>query len=315
MRSISRFATAITALIAISITVVLVGRNGCRAAPFNGTRPDGGPLPRKFERLLPLHKQLGRPRPGEWLAEHEESGQGFRQYVRSGPIRPDKTRKTIYIQPLGQFDKSQRRIVRESAEFMELYFGLPVKVGDDMSLNVIPAEAQRTHPSWGMKQISSIYVLNQVLIPRLPKDAVASIAFTTSDLWPGDNWNFVFGQASLAYRVGVWSLYRFGDPNENEAAYRLCLRRALQTATHEMGHMFSMHHCIFYDCNMCGSNHLEEADSRPMALCPQCLAKLYYATGVEPKQRFEKLIAFCKKHGLEEEQAFYEKSLAAISEH
>lgn len=307
MKRFSRPATAIIALTAVALTVVLVDRNGCGSPP-----PDGGPLPRKFEKLVPLHKTLGRPRPGDWLAEHEESGQGFRQYVRSHPIRPDKIRKTIYIQPLGEFDKTQRRIVQTSAEFLENYFGLPVKISDDLSLDVIPDEARRTHPSWGMKQINSGYVLNAVLKPRLPKDAVASIAFTTSDLWPGEGWNFVFGQASLAYRVGVWSLYRFGDPDESEAAYRLCLRRALQTATHEMGHMFSMHHCIFYECNMCGSNHLKESDRRPMALCPQCLAKLCYATGVEPIARYEKLINFCKKHGLQEEQAFYEKSLSAM---
>lgn len=301
MQHFPRFPTATAALIAATLLV------GCGAAA-----PDGGPLPHKFEKLVPLHKTLGRPRPGDWLAEHEESGQTFRQYVRSRPIRPDKTRKMIYIQPLGQFDETQRRIVQTSAEFMEIYFGLPVKVGDDLPLDVIPDDARRTHPSWGMKQINSGYVLNAVLPPRLPKNAVASIAFTTSDLWPGKGWNFVFGQASLASRVGVWSLYRFGDPHQSEAAYRLCLRRALQTATHEMGHMFTMHHCIYYECNMCGSNHLQESDRRPMALCPQCLAKLCHATGVDPKSRFEKLIAFCKKHGLKEEQAFYEKSLSAM---
>ena len=243
------------ALIVVVSSVFAICSNGCGAAPA-----DGGPLPRKFEKLLPLHKKLGPPRSGDWLAEHDESGQGYRQYVRSRPILPDKIRTTIYIQPLGQFDKTQRRIVRESAQFMELYFGLPVVVREDLSLDVIPDEARRTHPSWGMKQIASGYVLHQVLTPRLPKDAVASIAFTTSDLWPGKGWNFVFGQASLASRVGVWSLYRFGDPHESREAYRLCLRRTLQTSTHEMGHMFSMHHCIFHQCNMCGSNNLEEAD-------------------------------------------------------
>ena len=76
--------------------------------------------------------------------------------------------------------------------------------------------------------------------------------------------------------------------------------------------MFSMRHCIAYECNMCGSNHRAESDRRPLALCPHCLAKLSYATGADPKKRFEKLIAFCKANGLEQEQAFYEKSLAAL---
>ena len=294
-------------LIAAVWASFLLGANGCGASA-----PDCGPLPSKFEKLKPLHQKLGKPRRGDWLAEHEERGQGFRQYVRSGPIRPDEKHTTIYIQPLGPFDKTQRRILQTTAEFMEIYFGLPVKVREDLPLDVVPDKARRTHPSWGMKQISSLYVLNKVLSPRLPKDAVAYIAFTASDLWPGDDWNFVFGQALLTGRVGVWSLYRFGDPEESEESYRRCLRRVLQTATHEMGHMFSMQHCIYYECNMCGSNNLEEADRHPLALCPVCLAKLCYATGAEPKNRFEKLIEFCKKHGLEKEQAFYEKSLGAM---
>ena len=63
---------------------------------------------------------------------------------------------------------------------------------------------------------------------------------------------------------------------------------------------------------MCGSNHRAESDRRPLALCPHCLAKLCYATGVDPAKRFERLIAFCKRHGLAKEEAFYRKSLEAL---
>ena len=38
------------------------------------------------------------------------------------------------------------------------------------------------------------------------------ISFTSTDLWPGEDWNFVFGQASFEKPVGVWSLHRLGDP-------------------------------------------------------------------------------------------------------
>ena len=55
--------------------------------------------------------------------------------------------------------------------------------------------------------------------PRRPEDAVAVLGLTTSDLWPGEGWNFVFGQASLRDRIGVWSLYRFGDPERSDADY------------------------------------------------------------------------------------------------
>ena len=138
------------------------------------------------------------------------------------------------------------------------------------------------------------------------------IAFTAADLWPGEGWNYVFGQASLGDRVGVWSIHRYGDPGRGDEAFRRCLLRTLKTATHETGHMFSMAHCTLYECNMCGSNHLPEADRHPLELCPHCLAKLCYATGAKPAKRFQELIEFYKAHGLKAEQEFCEKSLDAL---
>ena len=44
-------------------------------------------LPEMFQRLLPLHAKLGPPQPGEWLAEHEEPGQSYQQYLRGRPVR------------------------------------------------------------------------------------------------------------------------------------------------------------------------------------------------------------------------------------
>jgi len=281
-------------------------------------RPAESPLPEPFGKLLPLHKPLGRPAPGEWLDQHYERGQSYQEYVRSKPVRPDRapsagwSRRTIYVQPLGSFTGTQRKVIRLASEYMEAYFNLPVKVLDDLPLSLIPAKARRVHPSWKVPQILSTYVLDEVLAPRLPKDAVAYIAFTASDLWPGEGWNFVFGQASLGDRVGVWSLYRYGDPDQSDAAFRLFLLRTIKVGTHETGHMFSMQHCTLYECNMCGSNHLREADRCPLWLCPVCLAKLCFAAGADPVKRYERLAAFCKANGLQREQEFFEKSLSVL---
>jgi archaemetzincin len=269
-------------------------------------------LPPRFARLVPLHAKLAPPQPGDWLAEHKEPGQTYAQYVRSRPRRADRKRRVIYVQPLGKFDATQRKVLDRTAEFLGIYFQLPVKTRDDMSLAVIPADARREHPTWHIKQILSTYVLDEVLRPQLPDDACAYIALTTSDLWPGRGWNFVFGQASLSERVGVWSIARNGDPHGGDAAFRECLLRTLKTASHETGHMFSMQHCTLYECNMCGSNHREEADRRSLALCPHCLAKLCYATGADPVRRFKDLAAFSGRAGLKSEQEFYERSLALL---
>jgi len=159
---------------------------------------------------------------------------------------------------------------------------VPVEVRQRVPLADIPGRARRTHPEWGDEQILATYLLHEVLEPDRPEDALAYLALTASDLWPGAGWNFVFGQANLRQRVGVWSLYRNGDPGEGDAAFALCLRRTLATATHETGHVLTMKHCIAFACLMNGSNHREESDSRPLHLCPVCLRKLLWNLQVEP---------------------------------
>jgi archaemetzincin len=304
--------TLLLAVTVCGLAAICWAARGCAAEPPIEKLIGKLTLPAEFKKLLPLHKTIAEPKPGDWLAEHEEAGQTFRQYVASKPVKPDRKRGVIYVQPLGELNQTQRKIIDLTAEFMGIYFDLPVKTREDLSLSIIPKKARRKHPSWGMDQILSTYVLDDVLRPRLPKDACTYVAFTTSDLWPGEGWNFVFGQASLRGRVGVWSIYRNGDPKESEEAFKLCLRRTIKIGTHETGHMFSMQHCTLFECNMCGSNHRVESDSRPLALCPNCLAKLCHATGADPARRFEKLIEFCKTNGLDEEREFYEKSLAAL---
>lgn len=219
----------------------------------------------------------------------------------------------IYVRPLGDFTASQTKIVALTAEFMQRYFDRPVTVLPGLPLSIIPEAARRERSGPGDEQILTTYVLDNVLKPDLPDDAAAMIAFTASDLWPGEGWNFVYGQASTSDRVGVWSINRNGDPDAVEAEFRLCLLRAIKTATHETGHMFTIWHCTKYECNMCGSNNRSESDRRPLEVCPECLGKICWATGCDPVKRFRRLAEFCQQHGLEAEQHFYESSLAAVT--
>ncbi len=274
--------------------------------------PPARPLMDAIDKLRPLHPKLDKPRPGDWLFHHHEPGQTLAEYIRDDPVMPTPDRRTVCVQPLGELAPAQRQVVALAADFIGRYYGLPVKALPDLPLAVIPDRARRTHPTWGDKQILSGYVLDKVLPGRLPADGFACIAFTSSDLWPGEGWNFVFGQASLTGRVGVWSIYRFGDPGVGAEARRLCLLRTCKTAVHELGHMFSMQHCTAYQCVMNGSNSLAESDRRPLELCPECLAKACWATGAEPADRFRKLLEFCRTQGLAEQAQFYEKSLWAL---
>lgn len=259
------------------------------------------------KKIEPLHERKRPPGPRDWLAQHTEAGQTFDQYLRSNPNRPTAQRIRLYIQPIGEFSSNQRRFVDETAELMSRFYHLPVKVLDALSLDQIPLEAQRTHPQWGDKQILTSYVLDKLLKPRRPDDAVAMLALTTSDLWPGENWNFVFGQASLSERVGVWSLYRYGDADDNRAdnPFR---RRLYKVALHETGHMFGIAHCTAYECCMNGSNHLAEMDGRPLWFCPECVQKIWWACSADPATRYQRLADFADKHHLQKEAEFWELS-------
>lgn len=272
--------------------------------------PEDTPLSMMMEKLRPLHQRKHKPGVNDWLANHEETGQTFVEYRESNPVTPRGDRTILYIQPLGEFTPTERKIIDLTAEFMEIYFSRPVKIQEDLPLSLIPEDKRRFHG--GSEQINSIYVLDDVLKPRLPADAAAFLAFTASDLYPEDSWNFVYGQASLKNRVGVWSIHRNGDPDESQEAYLLCLLRTLKTATHETGHMFSIKHCTAYECNMCGSNHRVESDNRPLACCPECMAKICWGTEADPVERYQRLAEFCEKNGLTPEQTFYEKLIQAL---
>lgn len=287
------------------------------ALPMQAALPDRGPSVAELDaailKLRPFCRPKARPKPGEWLSLHHEEGQTFHQFLASHPIRPQGERHVLYIQPVGGFSPSQQRIVDLTAEFVGLYFNLPVKTLPGLSLSGFPPKARRFEPGSGYPQILTSYVLEDVLRPRLPKDAAALLAFTAYDLWPRDGWQFVFGEASIQDRVGVWSIYRYGNPATDDAAFGLCLLRSIATASHETSHMFSLLHCIKYECNMNGSESLDESDHQPLALCPECLAKICWATRTQPLDHLSRLAEFCRRNGLTREEASYRACMRVLA--
>ena len=57
--------------------------------------------------IAPLHEPIAMTQEGDWLDEHEEPGQSFEEYRRGDPVRPTKLGKTMYLQPLGDFDPAR----------------------------------------------------------------------------------------------------------------------------------------------------------------------------------------------------------------
>jgi len=87
------------------------------------------------------------------------------------------------------------------------------------------------------------------------------LTITMDDLYPGDNWSYVFGWAMYQARTGVFSFLRY-DPSftgeECEDAGKALLHSACHVCVHETGHMFGMTHCTYYQCTMNGFNSAEE---------------------------------------------------------
>jgi archaemetzincin len=260
--------------------------------------------------ITPLHKVKGKPLPGEWLATYNEPGQTFAEF-RSQNASRNYEKAFLYIQPLGDFNPEQQKIVQDTAEAMEIFFGVKTKTLEPLSSGLVPAEARRINPNTENPQMLTGYILEKILVPRLPTDALAMIAFTPSDLWPGEGWNFVFGMASYDHPVGVWSLYRMGDP---KTEYPLCLQRTLKIALHETGHMLGIKHCTAYECGMNGTNSLDETDRHPTAFCPVCERKLWWALELERRSRYQKLADYAAAKGLKEEEKFWRDSWRALPE-
>ncbi|KAL8163525.1 UNVERIFIED_CONTAM: Archaemetzincin-2 [Gekko kuhli] len=153
--------------------------------------------------------------------------------------------------------------------------------------------------------------LLKYLKKKKPKDAFCIVGITMIDLYPRDSWNFVFGQASLTEGMGIFSFARY-DSDFYSADYKGKLKTTKklpptdysvfdgyytpETLTHEIGHIFGLHHCQWLQCVMQGSNHLEESDRRPVDLCPICLRKLQSALGFKITERYKAL-----KRWMEEE--------------
>lgn len=269
-----------------------------------------GDLQNAMKSIEPFFKPMGPPKPDEWLASFHEDGQTFEQYISGSPTLPTDRRRTIYIQPLGKFNAEQKKILDIAGNYLESFFGLPVRLLETKTFKKpMSWQNYRFNMFLKHKQVRTGYIRDELLLPNLPEDAAAMIAFTNEDLYPDDTMNFVFGEANTANRVGVWSLYWLND----NADFETFLKRTLKIAAHETGHMFSMAHCTKYECAMNGTNNLQETDNRPIDACPECMAKICWMTKSTPQERYERLSDFCLRNGLKNDEAEFRKKAAAVA--
>uniref|UniRef100_A0AAA9SZR1 Archaemetzincin-2 n=2 Tax=Bos TaxID=9903 RepID=A0AAA9SZR1_BOVIN len=227
-----------------------------------------------------------------------------------------------------QLDPGEQRLLNEAFRPRSDLFG-PITLHSPSDWIISHPEApqdfeqffsnlHRKSPSPG-KQTIYIQCIGQILTflkKKKPEDAFCVVGVTMIDLYPRESWNFVFGQASLTEGVGIFSFARYGTDfysshykgklkkleRKSSSDYSVfndyylpeatsvLLLRSCKTLTHEIGHIFGLRHCQWLACLMQGSNHLEEADRRPLDLCPICLRKLQSAVGFRLRDRYKALV-------------------------
>jgi archaemetzincin len=142
----------------------------------------------------------------------------------------------------------------------------------------------------------------------LPKDALVGVGILDHDIFT-EGLNFIFGQGSLTERAGVYSFYRFTDDD-----FTLYKKRCFRLVSHEIGHVLSLEHCVYYECVMNGANSLEEDDGKPLHLCPVCHAKLKWNVEFDDVAREKALVAILEREKIADELAWHKARLARVEE-
>lgn len=247
--------------------------------------------PSPYEKIAPLDAPKKSPAEGDWLAEHSESYQSLAAYKSSHPIQATSQRPFLYVVKMGKYSTWDDSLFSIVSKGLSACFQIEVKVLTPMPDSVMKSSLIRENGQWDAN-----FIIHDVLPRVIPHNAVALIALSSRDLYPGNDWNYVFGLASLKNRTGVWSVYRMGNPACGWDEFKLAAKRTLHVALHETGHMFGIRHCVAYECIMNGSNSLSELDRQTNWFCHDCLQKLCWNRHLQPEKHLKAMEEFYNKY-------------------
>lgn len=263
-----------------------------------------------FNKLKLTDKKLEKPKPGEWLSVHKEAGQSFNQYREVKSIKIKSNNKTIYILPIGKFSDLETRLLNANSEYLKVFFDLNVKILPSIGDETISSEFKRENGD--ILQLNASYLINDFLIKNKPKESLVILGITSKDIYPKPEWNYVFGLASYTKCSAVVSLFRLSNGINEKRNFTKGLERLNKIASHEISHMFSLKHCINAVCLMNGSNNIQETDSKPNALCSECLAKLSWKLEFNNLERMKRIRKYFYNYDLVEDFEVIDKQLNAI---
>jgi archaemetzincin len=265
---------------------------------------------KNFNRLKLTDSKLKEPKPGEWLYTHKEKGQSFEKYKKIKSIEVSNQNKLIYILPIGDFNKFENDLINSNAKYLEVFFGLKTKILPSINDELISNKYKRDNGY--IKQLNASYIINDFLISNKPKDALVILGITSKDIYPKPEWNYVFGFASYTKCTAVASLFRISNGEDNKRNFIMSLERLNKISSHEIGHMFSLKHCINAVCLMNGTNNLNETDLKPNVLCSECLAKLSWKLDFKDIERLHKIKEYFYENDFVKDFETIDRQLKAI---
>ena len=154
---------------------------------------------------LEFFRPLGRPRRGDWLAEKKETGQTYTTYSRrmKPPMTPTKHTDTILLVPMGQSfsDGIAIRFLSYLVDYCAAFFS-------GMTIDVFKKPLSLARARKRMNDFNHDQYLIEDLFEALHTEtrshrkAYCRLGITMEDIYPGEEWNYVFGQAKPMERVG-----------------------------------------------------------------------------------------------------------------
>ncbi|HUI91621.1 MAG TPA: archaemetzincin [Chitinivibrionales bacterium] len=251
----------------------------------------------------------------DWLADYQEDGQTYQQWLDAKPNMPDSIRNVIYLLPLCDMANANGPPLDKLGEFAGAFFAMKVKILPVLVLSDKDVFRRRdAHNKSGQLLATDVLALMK---KKLPADAFAMLGITMEDMYPGPGWNFVFGLASFNDRVGTYSFARY-DPafygeEPGKARDKIMLKRSCKILAHEGLHIFGLAHCIFFHCVENGCNHIGEFDTTPLQLCPVDLRKLQRSVGFDVMKYYKRLGEVYEDLGFTKEAAWEKKRLMRVS--
>ncbi|XP_032653091.1 archaemetzincin-2 isoform X2 [Chelonoidis abingdonii] len=223
-------------------------------------------------RPITLHSE------SDWISSHPEPTQDFEQFYNDPyRSRPTSQKSTIYVQPIGSFGDtkvSTEDYMKWLKDYCEaFYYGLSVKILE-------PVPVSHTGCAFRVNE----YTCNLQIHAGM---GIFSFARYDSDFYSAS----YKGRLKRVKKLPSAD-YSVFDGYYTPAINSMLLLRSCKTLTHEIGHIFGLHHCQWLQCVMQGSNHLEESDRRPLDLCPICLRKLQSAIGFHIVERYQALLGW-----------------------